>query len=425
MTDPLNKLQADKILYRNGPVPLGAAHTRGEEEEQASALEGVHHGMTLPNREDVLVGRPGCQHCEVLPIPLRGPGTVHLRFPHTYTLGKILGYLAKSSWRHSEQNGSLSVYVPSGSLAPLLAPIVDCLSSTELRDSRAMFQPEGQLVQVSDYFEIESLAQFVLQARADWLLDVLREQRLYSVFQPIVRCSPRAGDNSGKNNVANEIYGYECLLRADVEGETVSPSVIMDLARGVGMLFQVDLAARRSSITGAARHNIREKVFINFSPNSIYNPYSCLDSTVQMIDELGLKRDQVVFEIIESERLPEMSLLKLIMRFYREKGFGVALDDVGAGYSSLAVLLELRPDYIKIDRELIQGVDADADKAVVVRKLIETAQHLNIQTVAEGIETAAEAEWARAHGVDFLQGYFFARPAVPPPGISGFSGSVD
>ena len=412
MTNPSEKRKADALLYRNGAVPDSAAHTRQEEVRQASALEGVHHGMTLPNREDVLVGRPGCQHCEVLPAPLRGPGTVHLRFPHTYTLGKILGYLAKSSWQHREQGGSLSVFVPSGSLAPLLAPIMDCLSSAEQRDARAMFQPEGQLLQVSDYFEIAALPHFVYQARADWLLDVLRAQRLYCVYQPIVHCAPVANTPS-----ANMIYGYECLMRAQVEGEVVSPGVMLDLALGAGLLFQVDLAARRAAITGAAQHNIRQKVFINFSPNSIYNPYTCLDSTVAMIDEVGLQREQVVFEIIESERLPEMSHMKRIMNFYREKGFGVALDDVGAGYSSLAVLLELRPDYIKIDKTLIQGVHADADKAVVVGKLIEMAQHLNIQTIAEGIETQAEADWAKEQGADYLQGYFFARPATPPPAI--------
>lgn len=166
-----------------------------------------------------------------------------------------------------------------------------------------------------------------------------------------------------------------------------------------------------------AQHNICQKVFINFSPNSIYNSRTCLDSTVAMIDEVGLQREQVVFEIIESERLLEMAHLKRIVGFYREKDFGVALDDVGVGYSSLAVLLELRPDYIKIDKTLIQGVHADADKAVVVGKLIETAQHLNIQTIAEEIKTKQEAEWARTHGADFLQGCFFARPATPPPDV--------
>ncbi len=64
------------------------------------------------------MGRPGCQRCEVLPRPLRGPGTVLLRFGHTHTLGKALSFLAASGWEHAEEGGTLSVRVPSGDLAP-------------------------------------------------------------------------------------------------------------------------------------------------------------------------------------------------------------------------------------------------------------------------------------------------------------------
>jgi len=123
----------------------------------------------------------------------------------------------------------------------------------------------------------------------------------------------------------------------------------------------------------------------------------------------------VVFEIIESEHLPEMALMRKIVGYYRDNGFGVALDDVGAGYSSLSALLELRPDYVKIDRALLDGVDRDPGKSLVASKLLETAQGLGLQTIAEGIERREEWEWARENGADFVQGYLFARPAAPPP----------
>ena len=409
MSQPSIKLQADEILYRNGDVPPEPV----EEHQKAEALEGIHHGMTLPNREDVLVGKPGCQRCEVLPRPIRGPGTLHLRLPHTFSLGKILGYLADSPWQHQEQDGTLRIDAPVGSLAPLLTPIMERLSYTEQRDARAFFQPAGQLPQAADYFEIESLPDFAIQARSEWLLEVLRENRLFSVFQPIVRC-PQSEEELRAPNV----YAYECLLRGRVDGQVVYPGTMFELARGADLLFQMDLAARRASLIGAAEHRIPTRIFINFSPNAIYNPYSCLDSTVQMVDELKFRREQIVFEIIESERLPEIAHLKRIVAFYREKGFGVALDDVGSGYSSLSVLLELRPDFVKLDRELIRGVHADAGKALIVRKLVETACELEMQVVAEGVETEAEWEWLRAHGAHFVQGYLFARPASPPPLLS-------
>ncbi len=404
MGDTPGRNNADEIVYTHGPVPPGTPKTPAEELARADALEGVYHGMTLPNEEDVPDGTPGCQGCEVLPAPIRGPGTLELRLPHTYSLGKTLEFLTQSRWEHREQDGTISVRVPGGSLAPLLAPIMDRLSPTELRDTRAHFQADGLLPQASDRFEIESLPDFAAKARSEWLLDILRGGRLRSVFQPIVSCAD-----------PSDLHGHECLMRAEVDGSPVSPGLMLDLAAGAGLLFQLDLAARRSAVVSASKYLLPAKIFINFTPNAIYSPHSCLNSTVRMVDELRLDRSQIVFEIIESERLPEMAHVKRIVGYYRDNGFGVALDDVGAGYSSLSALLELRPDYVKIDRALIDCVDLEPGKALVARKLLETAQELGLRTVAEGVERAEEWEWARAHGADFVQGYLFARPAAPPP----------
>lgn len=399
---------ADQTAFTHGPVLQKQPHTKEEELDKANALEGVFHGMTLPNEEDVPPGVPGCQHCEVMPLPMRGPGTVLLRFPHTYTLGKVLEFLVGSSWAHSEHDGTLSITVGAGSLAPLLSPIIDMMSSPEQRDTRAQFQPAGLLPQRDDLQQIEALPDFVQRARSDWLLDILRGQKLYSVFQPILRANAPDGGRP-------EVYGYECLLRANLDDKVVPPGPMLDMARGAGLLFQLDLAARRAAVTGAAAHNIAEKIFINFSPNAIYNPYTCLNSTVRMVDELGLKREQIVFEIIESERLPELPHLQKIVGYYKENGFGVALDDLGVGFSSLSLLIALRPDYVKLDRSLIQNVDTDAGKALIARKLLEVAQELGLSAVAEGIERPEEWEWVQRHGADFVQGYLFARPDRPPP----------
>ncbi len=394
---------AEQIVFHNGPPPAADAPER----DKAAAMEGTAHGIILPNEEDVLVGTPGCQHCEVLPKPLRGPGTVSLRLPHTYSLGKVLSYLTTTSWEHSEHNGTLSIRVPSGSLAPLLSPIMDRLSSVEQRDTKAIFQADGQLTVATDYYEIDALPRFAAKARAAWLLDILRQKRLRSVFQPILRPA-ETGD-------AYEVHGYECLLRAEADGRPVPPLEMLEMARRAGLLFQLDLAARRSSLLAAEAQRVSQKVFVNFSPNAIYNPKSCLDSTVRQVDEAGLRRDQVVFEIIEGDRLPETPHLRRIVDYYHDHGFGVALDDVGTGYSSLEILLALRPDYAKLDMGLTRGVHADPARALLTGKLLEALQGLGICSVAEGIETPEELAWVRAHGVDLVQGYLFARPDAVPP----------
>lgn len=246
------------LLKGDAPPLLGGT----PENEVESALEASFHGMTLPNEEKVEAGAPGCQRCEAVPLPLRGPGTVHLNVAHTHTLGKMLQFLRNTQWQYEHRRGVVSVRVAAGGIAPLLSPILSLLSPVEIRNCRALFQSEGHLAQPADYFKIESLPAFVARERSSWLLDILREQRLRSVFQPIVRC----------DEVPREIYGYECLLRGDSDGLEVMPAPMIEMAREADLIFQLDLAARRTAILSAAAHDIRQKVFINFTPNAIYVP---------------------------------------------------------------------------------------------------------------------------------------------------------
>ncbi len=140
MGDTPGRMDADKAIFTHGAVPPGEPSTPAEESAKADALEGVYHGMTLPNAEDVPAGTPGCLRCEVLPAPIWGPGTLELCLPHTYSLGKILEFLIGARWSHQEQEGTIRV--PGGSLAPLHAPILDRLTSTEQRDARTHFRPD-------------------------------------------------------------------------------------------------------------------------------------------------------------------------------------------------------------------------------------------------------------------------------------------
>ncbi|CAA9590517.1 hypothetical protein AVDCRST_MAG81-5446 [uncultured Synechococcales cyanobacterium] len=180
------------------------------------------------------------------------------------------------------------------------------------------------------------------------------------------------------------------------------------------MLFQLDLAARRSAIQAAFRHGLQNKLFINFIPTAIYDPAFCLRSTIAAIDEAGISHENVVFEVVESDQSPDIVHLQNILSFYRDSGFQVALDDLGAGYSGLNLIHQLRPDFIKLDMALSRNVHQDPYKALIAEKLLEIAQHLNIQTIAEGIESEEELHWVREHGATFVQGYLIGKPAALP-----------
>lgn len=118
--------------------------------------------------------------------------------------------------------------------------------------------------------------------------------------------------------------------------------------------------------------------------------------------------------MVESDNPQDLAHLRAVLQYYRDAGFLVALDDLGSGYSGLNLLHQLRPDFIKLDMELIRDVHHDLYKASITAKLLEIAQNLNIQTVAEGIECIEELTWLRNHGATFAQGYLIAKPAAVP-----------
>ena len=404
-------LDNDGVGYSKGAPSNQDRILKTREGELADKLNGAWHGLVLPLEENVTVGAPQCLRCEVLPRPMIEAGHLEMRFPHTYTLGKTLNYLMEHNWKHQHQEGLVKISVPAGLLAGLVSALSELMSGPEQRDVRAIFHFEDDLPQTSDYFEVESFPDFVEEVRSTWLVEMLRAQSIYSVFQPIVKM-PRGGETP-------EIFGYECLMRGEHQGHVIAPDSMLQMARGADLIFQLDLAARRAAIVGAGRYQIKEKIFINFSPNAIYDPWHCLRSTVNAVEEVGLSRGQVVFEITESEKMPAVKHLQRIVEFYREEGFQVALDDVGSGYSSLNILAQLQPDFVKLDMGLVRDVDHDKTKAIVARKLIETVQEMELATIAEGIERVEELNWMREVGADFVQGYFFARPNLPPPSLVG------
>jgi EAL domain-containing protein (putative c-di-GMP-specific phosphodiesterase class I) len=251
---------------------------------------------------------------------------------------------------------------------------------------------------------VGSLRQFLTMAQSGWLLDMLAERRITSYFQPIVHAQD-----------TRRIYAHEALVRGlEPDGTLVPPGRMMGVARDAELLFQLDLAARLSAIREAVRHGLDVPVFINFTPSAIYDPAFCLRSTVAAIREAGIPSEHVVFEVIESDHAADASHLRSIIDYYRQAGFRVALDDLGAGHSSLNLLHQLRPDIVKLDMELVRHIHEDPYKASITQKLLEIAQKLGIRTVAEGIETPEELRWVRAHGVDYVQGYLVSRPQSPP-----------
>ncbi len=346
-----------------------------------------------------------CNRCSATPPAPSETGTLCLAPPLAHTQATIRNRLRAASIPFDDPaENVVTIPLEPGRLRTIVEVFAGMLSQAELVDTRSIVLEAGAVLGLADLGRMQPLTTLMARVSDAWLPEVLAEGRLTTHLQPIVVTErPR------------EIFAHECLVRGiERDGSLISPGRLYQTARSAELMFQLDRAARLTAIRTAVSLNLETMLFINFNPTSIYDPAFCLQSTIAAIRESSIRPAQIVFEVVESEEIADPGHLRRIIDFYREAGFRVALDDLGAGFGSLNLLADLKPDFVKLDMQLIRGVDADPYKAAIVSKLLEMAQSLKIASIAEGIETEGEWDWVRRHGADYVQGYLFARPANPP-----------
>ncbi len=153
------------------------------------------------------------------------------------------------------------------------------------------------------------------------------------------------------------------------------------------------------------------KLHVNFMPNAVYDPDTCIRTSLTAARRHGLPIERITFEMTENERVTQHEHLRRIVATYRSLGFRTAIDDFGSGYAGLGLLVEFQPDKIKIDMTILRGIDADPVRRAIVAGIVTTARELGITLIAEGVETAAEFAVLSGLGIDRYQGFLFARPA--------------
>ncbi len=232
---------------------------------------------------------------------------------------------------------------------------------------------------------------------------ILAHGDLHSLFQPIVSLSER------------RILGYEALTRGPSNSPLHSPVNLFGVARHAGRLSELELACRKSACRSFSEQTLEGKLFLNVSPDSLLEPSHQPGRTLQLLQKYGIPPSQVVIELTEQSPTEDFSLLYTALHHYRAMGFSIALDDLGAGYSSLRLWSELRPDYVKIDRHFIDGIHQDAVKREFVGSILQMAKASRAQVIAEGIELTEELTVLAEMGVDLLQGYLLSRPQELPP----------
>ncbi len=228
---------------------------------------------------------------------------------------------------------------------------------------------------------------------------ILDENLITYAFQPIVRAED------------GEIFAYEALMRTTTE-ERISPLTIIKYAGFLGRMPDVEYATFKNvmEILDTRGGEFGEaKVFINSIPGVRVST-----EQFSVIDEL-LRRfsSKIVVEITEEAELDDDSLQR-IKNHLNKYGIQIAIDDFGTGYSNINNLLRYMPNYVKIDRALLTGIDKAPQKQHFVQEIIKFCKDNGILSLAEGIETSEELSTVIHMGVDLIQGYYTAKPAFEP-----------
>ncbi|MFO1426465.1 MAG: EAL domain-containing protein [Steroidobacteraceae bacterium] len=230
----------------------------------------------------------------------------------------------------------------------------------------------------------------------------VRNEELQLYFQPKLRAADA------------QLSGVEALLRwfHPVRG-SVSPSVFVPLAEESGLILEIDAWVVRAAcrqLRNWRDAGLWTNVAINLSGEHFIHG-DPVTIVAQETAAVGIEPSDLTIEITESKLMRDLGRAQQRLRALRGLGCRIAIDDFGTGYSSLAYLRRLSADMLKIDRAFIQNVHADPADAAIVRAILDVARSLGQGVTAEGVETAQQLEWLRAHGCDEVQGYLTGAPA--------------
>lgn len=227
-------------------------------------------------------------------------------------------------------------------------------------------------------------------------------RHLRVAFQPIV-VSRRGGWS---------VFAYEALVRGTA-GEPAGE--VLGTLRRTADPHVVDLACRLAGVREAAAlslHRSEALLSLNVMPSATLNPETCLGATLAAARRFGFSPERLMFEITEAEQVRDTGRLRETVAAQRAHGVRIAIDDFGAGYAGLGLLVEVQPDVLKLDMHLLRGVDRDRVRARIVSAITAASQSMGITVIAEGIETAGELAALRDMGIRHFQGYLLARPAL-------------
>ncbi len=219
--------------------------------------------------------------------------------------------------------------------------------------------------------------------------EVIEADELYIAYQPVV------------DLIRKEVFAYEALVRSHAE-EFPNPFVLIEAAVEQRAMGKLGRHLRRLAVDGCSMH----RLFLNVHPDEFSEPW-----LVRPDDSITTHGREIYLEITESVPLSHYEHCHSVLAEMRARGAKVAVDDLGAGYSNLKYIVDLEPEVVKLDRELVANLKNESRLHRLVAALVELCTQLDARVVAEGIETEEELAAVIDAGVHFGQGYLLQRPS--------------
>jgi EAL domain-containing protein (putative c-di-GMP-specific phosphodiesterase class I) len=227
---------------------------------------------------------------------------------------------------------------------------------------------------------------------------IIEDAAVTTVFQPVVDLG------------TGEVLGFEALARGPKDSFFEMPKAMFALSLRVGVAVDLDRLCRETALRSWGRIPGQGKVFLNVLPGSLDDPAWTSGGLDALLGSASLKPVDVVIEISERAADGEMEWFAAATERLKAGGFGVALDDVGTGYATLATLERVRPHYLKVDVSMVRDIHENLIKQELLTSLVQIGKRLGASVIAEGVESEHEAEALRTAGARYAQGYLFAVP---------------
>ncbi|MCM2358196.1 MAG: EAL domain-containing protein [Geobacteraceae bacterium] len=268
-------------------------------------------------------------------------------------------------------------------------------------------QSEWQLEKQIDIGELYSLPAGPADQEKELtaIASLLASDSLTSHLQPIF--SARSG----------KVFGYEALLRIEGDNPFGSIADIFRRAIATGCISALDTRCLETAVMTAHRFALHEEpvaLFINVCPETLMNPCISFEGIDRLVELLGFRKEQIILEITEESVISNYEFFRESLAGFRRKGYKVAIDDFGAGYCGLKMLSTIEPDFVKIDRHFISGIDRALVKFNLVDAIAMACHRIGIRVVGEGVERAEELRSLMNTGIELFQGHLLGIPSCEP-----------